>query len=102
MARAPHFQTPFRVSGGAPVEIEQDTPEEIGQCVRAVLRTPEGTLMDKPEFGRPDEAFAQQVPNPDAQVYLQAIEEWEPRAQAMGEAFLVDEVERIVIREEAG
>lgn len=100
MARAPHFRTPFRVADGAPVEIEQDTPAEFGQCITAVLRTPEESLLDKPAFGRPDEAFAQEVPNPDAVVYLSAVERWEPRARVMGEAFVQEEIKRIVVRQE--
>lgn len=100
MARVPQYKTPFQVTDGAPEEIEQDTAEEIGQCARTVLRTTEGTLIDQPEFGRPDETFAQQIPNPDAVVYLNALERWEPRASVLGDAFVEDEVKRILIQQE--
>jgi phage baseplate assembly protein W len=100
MARVPQYQTPFSVVNGQVVEIEQDTAQEIGQCIEAVLRTPEGTLIDQPDFGRPDEAFAQLSPNPSADVYLAAVERWEPRAQVIGTAAVEDSIKRIVIKQE--
>jgi phage baseplate assembly protein W len=96
----PQYQTPFSVVDGQVVEIEQDTPEEISQCTEAVLRTVEGTLIDQPEFGRPDESFAQISPSPSAEVYLTAIDRWEPRARVLGDAVVEGSIERIVIQED--
>lgn len=101
MPLTPHFSIPFEVSGGAPLEVEQDTPQEVSNCVDAVLHTPEGTWIDEPEFGVPDETFAQQVPNPDAVVYTAAVERWEPRSSVTGEATVEEAIERVVIKQEA-
>ena len=61
MPLTPHFAIPFEVSGGAPVEVEQDTAPEISQCVEVVLQTIEGTWIDEPEFGIPDETWGESV-----------------------------------------
>jgi phage baseplate assembly protein W len=99
MALVPHFAVPFTVAGGAPLEVEQDSAVEISQCVEVVLDTIEGTWVDEPEFGIPDETFVQLVPNPDAVVYLSAIDRWEPRAEVLGSATVEGLVERVVIEE---
>lgn len=50
----PHFDLPFVLySGGAPV-VEQDTFEEVANCVEAICRTPYGFRDDAPDFGFPD------------------------------------------------
>jgi phage baseplate assembly protein W len=99
MPLTPHFAVPFTVSGGAPLEVEQDTAQEISQCVEVVLQTIEGTWIDEPEFGIPDETFTQLAPNPDAALYLSAIDRWEPRSSAIGTATVEGAIERIVIEE---
>ena len=91
MADVPQFAMPFRVESGVVVEVEQDSTEEIQQCVEAVLRTIVGTrLLDAPDFGVPDETFVQQMPSPSADVYVAAIEEQEPRARVLGRAQLLE------------
>lgn len=101
MARAPHFAFPFRLHGHAFAVTEQDSPAEIADCVEAVLRTPQGTRMDAPAYGRPDETFSQIGANTSAEPYLVAVEEWEPRSTVLGEAEVEGAVERIVIKENA-
>lgn len=89
MARkTPHFKTPFQIVDGKVAEVEQDSQEEIEQCVVAILRTPVGTRIENPELGIPDEAFEQLGPNPSAEPYLSILEEFEPRARLVGEARL--------------
>jgi phage baseplate assembly protein W len=100
MPLLPHFAVPFEVSAGAPLEVEQDTAAEISQCVRAILHTPEGSMLDDPEFGIPDETFAELGTAPDASLYLSTVERFEPRAELLGEATVEGEVEQIVIRQE--
>lgn len=90
MPSIPHFSFPFRVESGEVAAVEQDSVEEIEDCVEAVLRTIFGTRIDAPEFGIPDETFEQQGPNPSAEAYLAAIEEAEPRAHQLGRARLED------------
>lgn len=98
--RTPHFRTPFRIARGGPAEIEQDSDREIDQCIEAVLRTPVGSRMEDPEFGRPDETFKTLKANPTADVYLAAVEEGEPRARVRGTAHVEEMAERIVIKRE--
>lgn len=99
---APHFAVPFRVENGQVAQIEQDSIGEIEGCVEAVLRTPEGSRIEEPDFGIPDATFEQLGPDPSAEAYLAAIAEWEPRSHVLGEARLgeLGEVD-VTIRSEA-
>lgn len=101
MARVPHFEVPLRMSGPSFAVVEQDSPEEVEQCVLAVLETPQGSRIDAPGFGRPDLLFAQLGADTTAQPYLAAVDEWEPRSEVVGEALIEELTERIVIKESA-
>jgi phage baseplate assembly protein W len=102
LARTPHFSLPFRLSGTSFAVSEQDSAEEIADCVEAILRTPEGSRIDVPGFGRPDGTFAQLgATAPSSEPYLAAVEEWEPRAVVSGTAEVEDAIERIVVKESA-
>jgi phage baseplate assembly protein W len=98
--RTPHFRTPFSIVDGAPAEVEQDSDREIDQCIEAVLRTPVGTRIEDPEFGRPDETFKALGSNPSAEPYVTAVEEGEPRARVRGTARVEEMVEEILIERE--
>jgi len=99
--RTPHFATPFRLSGSSFAVIEQDSAEEIEDCVEVVLRTMAGSRVEVPDFGIPDETFQQLEPNPTAETYLNAISEWEPRARVLGTATIEELAERITIESES-
>jgi hypothetical protein len=86
--KAPHLKHPFRVVDGIVAQVEQDSAEEIEQCVEAVLRTPVGSRIEEPEYGLVDPTFEQLPPNPSAEAYLTAVAKWEPRAHLIGEARL--------------
>lgn len=101
MARIPQFAVPFRIDGTSFAVVEQDTPAEIEQCVETLLRTPEGSRIDEPTYGRPDGTFAQLGANASAEPYLAAIDEWEPRAVVVGEARIEELTEQIVLKESA-
>lgn len=98
----PHFAVPFRAENGSVAQVEQDSVEDIEDCVEAVLRTPEGSRVEVPDFGIPDATFEQLGPDLSAKTYLAAVDEWEPRAHLLGEARLAElgEVD-ITIRSEA-
>ena len=50
---SPHFDLPFRLlSTGAAVS-EQDTYDDVANCVEAIVRTPYGFRDDAPNFGFP-------------------------------------------------
>lgn len=101
MPSVPHFAAPFRVENGAVATVEQDSPEEIAQCVEAVLNTMVGSRIEAPGYGIPDETFKTQAPNPSIAVYLAAVEEAEPRAVLLGQAQLEGMIRRIALRVEA-
>ena len=76
-ALIPHFALPLRVAGdGRFAVVEQDSPDDVAQCVAVVLATPVGSRAEIPEFGAP--RFDFDVPDP-ADV-IEAVKEWEPRA----------------------
>jgi hypothetical protein len=54
----PHFDLPFRFQAdGHPAVAEQDTLEDITNCVLAILLTKVGQREDLPDFGVEDLAF---------------------------------------------
>lgn len=81
MTDIPHFALPFRVENGAVAESEQDTNDEIADCVQAIVRYPLGYRIELPGFGVPEQEFQQGGADP---IVIQAqIDTWEPRAGAL-------------------
>lgn len=75
----PHFDIPFRFNTtGHAVVTEQDTLEEISNCVEAILRTRVGQRLEIPDFGIEDPVFENQPLQ--LQGIVAAIIEQEPRA----------------------
>lgn len=99
MTVTPHLRAPLTMSGSGFTQVEQGSVEEIDQCTTAVLRTPTETRVDMPAFGRPDTTFTQLGEGVSAQIYVEAVEEWEPRAVVLGLAYVEGAVERIQIEE---
>lgn len=81
MTDAPHFSLPFRFASPAAAVTEQDSIDEIADCVFAVLVCPVGFRVESPLFGLPDQTFA--MPAPDLDEIRDAVESWEPRAAAL-------------------
>lgn len=73
----PHFDLPFRLSGSSFAVVDQDTPEDVTNCVEAIVRTPLGFRDDSPDFGLEDLTFNNQPFNVERLVSL--IENQEPR-----------------------
>lgn len=105
----PHLAVPLRFDMYRLVLVEQDSAEEVAQCVAAVLRTERGTREGRPDFGVPDPTFRQVGPDGIvAEDVIDAVLEAEPRASVLadGSPLQVDgaiggAVLRIVL-EEAG
>jgi phage baseplate assembly protein W len=95
----PHFSHPFRVSDSA-ATVEQGSTDEITDCVTAALSTEAGSRLDVPDYGIPDETFTQLGPNPNADLYLAAVEAVEPRAHLLGEAAVEEMTKRVTIESE--
>lgn len=93
----PHFKFPFRLAtNGKRVQVvEQDSDDEVLDCVEVTLRTRPGDRLDEPEFGMDDQAFLQyQDGNTDA--ITTAVKIWEPRARTYVAAQSIDDlVERV-------
>lgn len=80
MADLPHFSYPFRFSSPQVAVSEQDSLDDISDCVLAILSYPQGYRVELPEFGLPDPTFSS--PGVDVDVFRQTVEYWEPRALA--------------------
>lgn len=74
---APHFRWPLRLAGGSFQMVEQDTLDDVVQCVHVLLRTPFGWRPLAPEVGLHDPLWRDRF----ALDQLAAgLAEWEPRA----------------------
>jgi hypothetical protein len=76
----PHFDLPFRLDPTVRV-VEQDSLDDVANCVEAILRYRVGYRLSLLEFGIRDPAFRQG--GPDLDEIAQAIEEFEDRAGAV-------------------
>lgn len=77
----PHFDLPFRLSGLHAVEVDQDSIEDITNCVEAVIRTFKGARIELPDFGIDDPTFSLQPLA--VQDVVQAVLDQEPRASLL-------------------
>lgn len=100
--RNPHFQLPFRfggINGGAFVN-EQDSTDDIIDCIKAIIAFPIGSRQDLPTFGVPDLLFKRVDDQVISQVQL-AIARWEVRAAITvdGEQVITDElIQRLIMK----
>lgn len=98
MSQPLQMSYPLRFVNGLPVMVEQDSAQEIAECVEVILRYPAGSCVDLPEFGIPDPTFAQN--GLDLDVVRDVVEEWEPRAEAVLERdprFLADALDAVTV-----
>jgi phage baseplate assembly protein W len=56
-ADTPHFDIPFRFEGAAAPTVEQDSYEDVANCVETIIRTPLGFRANTPNFGLPNVLF---------------------------------------------
>lgn len=92
----PQFSMPFRFERGAAVVVEQDSVDEIADCVANICRYQPGDRPEKPTFGVPDQTFAQGAV--DANVAAAAVRRWEPRAELAANSDLVGYVSTILVQ----
>lgn len=74
----PHFDLPFRFASPQAATVEQDSLEDITNCVYAILVCPLGFRVELPTFGLADPTFS--MPAPDLDKIRDVIETWEERA----------------------
>jgi phage baseplate assembly protein W len=97
MTLIPHFALPFRIDGvrGAVVH-EQDSEEEIMDCIETILRFDTGHRPERPEFGIPDQTFA--MPEPDVTLVEAALVEWEPRIEMDVSPPVLDRLDQLITK----
>lgn len=102
MTDIPHFSLPFRFittpSGVKAAETEQDTNEEITDCVEAIIRYERGQRPDAPDFGIDHQVFSLDVDS--ARIHDQIIAN-EPRADVLVED-QVDAIDDLIRRVTVG
>lgn len=98
--QTPHIRFPFEVLNGRTQVVEQNSIEEVVQCVLACVSTPYGARQDDPEYGIDAGLFSRQTIRQDITPILAAVEEAEPRAALLGEVELESLVRRVVIEVE--
>lgn len=96
MAQIPHFPVPFKFG----VYTEQDSDQEIEDCVETIIRFPIGQRPEEPEFGIPDQTFA--VPAPNVDKIQAAVSRWEPRANPVITLAVVENLTSKIIVEGGG
>jgi|SRR5215831_10979310 len=92
---APHFSYPFRFSNPQVAVSEQDSLDEIADCVLVTLLCPLGYRAELPEFGLPDPAFSS--PFVDTDLIRRTVEFWEPRALTTYDAE-IDPLDELIAR----
>jgi len=91
----PHFSIPFRFDGSRGVVVnEQDSDEEMMDCAETILRYEIGQRREKPEFGIPDQTFAE--PEPDISLIQEALVKWEPRMELTVEGPILDKLDALI------
>lgn len=96
---SPHFSFPFRrgVSGTQVVVVEQDSDEEVEDCVIILLQTEIGEHPGIPEYGLEDQTFREG--GVDLGYIKSVIGEYEDRALADMEDYEIEElVHRVRLR----
>ncbi len=94
MADIPHFSLPFRLvfdnMGSLHAAVnEQDSIDDVADCVEAIAICPLGFRPELPDFGLRDQTFSQGgISTEEIQI---AISQWEPRAD-----FLIEEDESML------
>jgi hypothetical protein len=103
MTGIPHLSLPLRLANGRFATVEQDSTQQIAECVEAAARTEQGWRVEAPEFGIPDYTMA--VGGVDVDELREALVTSEPRAEIVAE--LVESLDdlraesiRILIEEE--
>jgi phage baseplate assembly protein W len=82
----PHFKLPFQfggIHGGAYLN-EQDSTEDIVDCIKVIIAFPTGSRQDLPSFGTPDLLF-KQIGTKVPEQLAAAIRTWEDRAEVNAE-----------------
>ena len=91
----PQLKVPFQMSGSKMAVVEQDSDDDVVQCVTAIMRTRTGTRPDDPLMGVPDFAFSEN--GADLGVIRSVLAKYEPRATIMTEQELIDLIATVTL-----
>ena len=75
--KALHVAWPLRLSAGGLAVVEQDTLDDVTQCVSVLLHTQVGARVLEPDFGIEDPTFSDGL---DVDEVVEAAADYEPRA----------------------
>lgn len=81
MADVPHLRIPLQLASGSLATVDQDTVDDIAQCVTAILQTPLGLSDELPDLGLTEQTFYEG--GADVQEIQQQLTDHEPRAQTL-------------------
>ena len=81
----PHFALPLRYVNGKPLVNQQDSIQDVADCVRGISQTIIGEIPDLPEFGVLDNTFEQEPFS--AANLVSMVATWEPRAEMVASNF---------------
>lgn len=102
MADYPHISLPFRYiwqAGGQRLAVtDEDSTDEVADCVELILRTEQGQRRPDPGFGRPAGLLFTTDPDLSASMVNEAVDEYEPRVQALVEAGDIDPEDEGLLR----
>lgn len=96
MPDEPHFDLPFRLTGKSFATVQQDSPEDVANCVECIVRTPLGFREDTENFGLDDLTFENQPLN--LEEIKTRIQAQEPRATLMLEQDVLNLVNKLTIK----
>lgn len=77
----PKLKVPFSISGTSAEVVEQDSVDELAQCVEAIVRTPTGFRESQPEYGMDDPTFTEGGLDPEDIQDICSV--WEPRVSTL-------------------
>jgi phage baseplate assembly protein W len=75
-AQVPHFAYPFRFERHGISTVEQDSLDDLAQCVQVIIQTRIGERVEIPDFGVDPIVFNDDI---DRDALQRALEDWEPR-----------------------
>jgi len=75
----PHFDLPFRMNGSSAAVVQQDTLDDVYNCVVAAAVTDAGTRKELPDFGVLEPTFS--IQPVDTEDMMARIVQHEPRAE---------------------
>ena len=78
MADIPHISLPIRIVGRAYAVNDQDSEDDLVDCVQAICQFEREYRVEQPEFGILDPTFATMPINTND--IINQINKWEPRA----------------------